>query len=485
MFEYINCENNKLKKGANSVKIDEPIMGFVEYKGKDVPFIYQNENLQLMPPNIETWRTWKSEVFKSLMKLKETFKEEKWIENLFISGTTNTEEGIMFYISNNSSNDSGILKFPVEYVFKYNKEKITPNKIWGFSVEGKEIDYFYNPWKNFEPDVENTDKSFKIKGIKVKEDKKELIGTYKHNNTEIEVELTIINTYSIGTKVPITAKSRLSFNFSNPQNLEFVIDVFYHCKYFLYYVCKRTNIKFEDIDVRGENDYGVIHICEKNNIEEDDKIASKRIINYEYLKEKSISLFQAIEENSMYLEHLCTSINETSFYDMARIIKNFVAFEREYRNLYKEEIIRSKEYIGARKDVLDCLENLKESNSGKKRDYIKKFARKFEKAENDFGDKMSKALSDCEDILLPFLKYHYRKYNSDMIEDICGRMNELRNDSAHGNIDLEIKPIHISDFSILEDLLYVMRLKYMNVDIVNIRKAIKSLENYSIIIYKE
>ena len=464
------------------MKIDEPIMGFVEYKGKDVPFIYQNENLQLMPPNIETWRTWRSEVFKSIMEVKETIEGEKWIENLFISGTTNIGEGIMFYISNSSSNDNGIISFPVIYVFKYDKEKIAPNEIVGFSIEGKEIDYFYNPWKNFEPDVENTNKNFKIKGIKVKEDKKELIGTYQHNNTEVEVQLSIIYTYSIGTKVPITAKSRLSFNFSKTQDLEFVMDIFYHCKYFLYYVCNRTNIKLKDIDVHRKNNEGIIHICEDYGKEEQDKIASKRIINYEYLKEKSILLFQAIEENSIYLENLCSSIDETNSYGITRIIQNFVAFEREYRNLYKEEITRSQEYIEAKKDVLDCIEALKDNNSGKKRGYIRKFARKIEKAENDFGDRMDKALRDCEQILLPFLKYHYKEYNSDMIEDISNRMNELRNDSAHGNIDLEIKPIHMSDFSVLEELLYTMRLRNMNIDIMNIRRAIKSLKNYNIII---
>lgn len=125
-----------------------------------------------------------------------------------------------------------------------------------------------------------------------------------------------------------------------------------------------------------------------------------------------------------------------------------MAFKREYRNLYRQEIDRTQEYIEVKKDVLECLEELKENNSGKKREYIRKFANKIKKAENDFGD----------------------------------RMNELRNDSAHGNIDLEIKPIHVSDFSILEELLYAMRLKAMKVDVINIRRAIKSLKNYSIII---
>jgi len=464
------------------VKIDEQIIGFVEYKGKDVPFIYKDENLQLMPPNIEMWKTWKSEVLRSLMKLEETIGEEKWIENLFIIGTTNTGEGVMFFVSNNSSNNSGIISFPVIYVFKYNKEKITPNKIWGVSVEGKEIDYFYNPWSNLEPDVENTDKSVKIKGIKVNETKKELIGTYRHNNTEIKVELNIIYTYSMGTKIPIMAKSRFDFNFSKPRDLEFVMDVFYYCRHFLYYVCKRTNIKLEDINVYGEHDYGIIHICENNYAEENNDTASKRIIKYECLKEKSILLFQAIEENNIYLENLCSSIDETNSYNTARIIQNFVAFEREYRNLYSEEIIRSIEYNEAKKSVLDCLEKLKEDNSGKKRDYIKKFIKTFEKTENKFGDRMNKVLKDCEEILLPFLKYHYKEYNSDMIENIGDRMNELRNDTAHGNIDLEIKPIHISDFSVLEELLYTMHLKNMGIDTINIRRAIKSLKNYSIII---
>ncbi len=469
------------------MKIDKPIMGFVEYKGKNVPFIYQDEKLQLIPPNVETWRTWKSNVFKRLERLKEDIRGEEWIENIYLSGKTNDGEAIKFYIENLPSNNNGFINFYVIYFVKYNIKKIQLNNIYGFSIQGREIDYFYNPIVSYNEEIESSANKIKIRNIKVEKPKKELVGIYKHNNTEVGVELSIIYTYKTNSKIPIEAKSRFEFKFSKPQDLKNTLDIYWNCRLFLCYVSGRKNLKLDDIKVYGDNkkfnnENGVIHICLKDNAEENYEMADKRIINYEYLKEKSILLFQAIEENSMYLENLCSSIDETNSYGIDRIIQNFVAFEREYRNLYKEEITRSQEYNEAKTDVIDCLKELADSNSGKKRGYIKKFAKKIEKIENDFGTRMSDALSDCEEILLPFLKYYYKEYNSAMIEDICDRMNKLRNDSAHGNIDLEIKPIHISDFSILEELLYAMRLKDMNIDIMNIRKAIKSLKAYSIII---
>ena len=69
-----------------------------------------------------------------------------------------------------------------------------------------------------------------------------------------------------------------------------------------------------------------------------------------------------------------------------------------------------------------------------------------------------------------------------MIEDICERMNKLRNDSAHGNIDLEIEPIHILDFATLENLLYAMRMKKIGMELMDIRRSIRDLKNYNVMI---
>lgn len=38
------------------MNIEEPLMGFGEYRDKEFPFLYEDEVLQLMPPSIKEWK---------------------------------------------------------------------------------------------------------------------------------------------------------------------------------------------------------------------------------------------------------------------------------------------------------------------------------------------------------------------------------------------------------------------------------------------
>ena len=161
----------------------------------------------------------------------------------------------------------------------------------------------------------------------------------------------------------------------------------------------------------------------------------------------------------------------------------FVAFEREFRNLYDDTIVRSDMYVEVRAEVMKFLENLKENSHGKKKKYIGEMERTLSKTENKYADRMEKAMRDCEEILCPFLKYYYRDDQSDdLIEDICARMNQLRNDAAHGNIDLQIDPVHISDFAILESLIYAMRLKAIGVELEKIQTCLQTMKGTRMIL---
>ena len=61
-------------------------------------------------------------------------------------------------------------------------------------------------------------------------------------------------------------------------------------------------------------------------------------------------------------------------------------------------------------------------------------------------------------------------------------MNQMRNDSAHGNIDVEFSEEHFGDFAILECLIYAMRLRAIGLDYLSIQRAICKLMNYNIYI---
>ena len=43
------------------------------------------------------------------------------------------------------------------------------------------------------------------------------------------------------------------------------------------------------------------------------------------------------------------------------------------------------------------------------------------------------------------------------IEEICDRMNTVRNGIAHSRLNLNLEAIHLSDLKIIEELLYAMR----------------------------
>ncbi|MCH5275047.1 MAG: hypothetical protein J1E65_04345 [Lachnospiraceae bacterium] len=468
------------------MNIEEPLMGFAEYKDKEFPFLYEDGILKLMPSSIKEWKEERSRL---LFNMTQWGKKEKesWIGYSAISARAHNGNKLIFVVKNDSSNNNGFISFSVIYFFEYDAEISDPEHIWGISVTGLEVDDFYNPARVFEAEMEWVDNKFKSTKVSAGVGEEIEIGNYLYKDCELKMIVSANPSYHTSSETPLSAKSKIKVVFSKEQNLEYAVDVYFHLKKLFFYLCGRTNISLDDIQVYGKEEEkfyndGAIRICENKVCAESNMKRSKRIIKYEYVQNGLSSILQAVADEKMYFENLCDSIENTYTYSIDRIILNFVAFEREFRNLYSEEMERSEEYNEVKDAVLKSLEELKDKYTGKKRKYVKNFISSFGKSENKYADRMAKALADCEEILYPFLSHDYSDYNSEMIEDIADRMNALRNDSAHGNIDLEIQPIHISDFATLENLLYAMRLKHAGVDLTDIRKGIRDLKNYNIMI---
>lgn len=468
------------------MKIEEPLLGFAEYGKKTYPFLYQDGILNLMPATIEDWRGERSNVVKKIMNHKSSIQTQEWIGYTYIKAYAHTGREVIFYVTKDSSNNNGFISYIVLYLFVYDKEKIDEEHIAGLCLNGNEIDYFYDPARAFETQITFVEEKMHKTSITTGMAENESVGTYSYKDTKIDIILRVVPTIHTRAQVPISAKSEMLFVFSEPRNIDFVFDILEHCNKFFFYICRRSNIKFCDVHTfsvagtRRSMD-GILRIVE-NTEEETNLKKTEKIIKYEFLKNNVAGLFNAISSGNMYFEHIQPSIEATNTYSIERIILNFVAFEREFRNLYTEEIERSEEYYEIKDDIIRCLEELKQVNKGKKKKYVKGFLASIQKSENKFADRMRKSLRDCEEILKPFLIYDYGKEEDELIECISERMNTMRNDSAHGNIDLNIEPINMSDFATIENLLYVMRLKSLGIGTIDIRKAIRAVRGYNMMV---
>ena len=69
----------------------------------------------------------------------------------------------------------------------------------------------------------------------------------------------------------------------------------------------------------------------------------------------------------------------------------------------------------------------------------------------------------------------YCEKYKEQLDEICARMNRLRNDLAQGNLDLKFCPELIGDLKMVEQLLYAMRLKAIGVEDRSIQSAINTI----------
>ena len=175
----------------------------------------------------------------------------------------------------------------------------------------------------------------------------------------------------------------------------------------------------------------------------------------------------------MYTNHYPVN---TASYSPDRIIFLLIGFEREFQNLNPEDSYRCEEYLKVKGMIKQYADELAESTPSKREaKYAKAFSRSIGKMQIGFGDKLRRAIVEHQSIMDCFLIDEYGEEYKKQLDEICARMNKLRNDLAHGNLDLKFCPEHIGDLKMVEQLLYAMRLKAIGVEERSVRSAINTI----------
>ena len=473
------------------MKTPERLVGFVNYDGTEYPFEFDKQSfcLNLYPPSLKKWDKTSSfrEFFKSFEKDE---KKHEWIGELRLEGITSERKKVLFCLQNSRSNYHGFYSYPVNWYFYYS-EQMEINKLDGFSVASDEINYFFNPQQALESVLHFSKDKNKLEKITVQSNEQitESCGKYRiipHVDAYIEATCYAI-AHSNSYTNPIDATSKMVISFSKPVTIDTVVSAYRHTTCFLQFITYRKNVVMGSVSVfylnaEGKRDYSGVLVFGRTTETETHKKRKEAIIPYHVLKTRTASIFTNVKNNKLGFQHLCESIEDTLHYPSSRIIMIFAAFEREYRNVYGADSERSQEYIDTKNEVIAMIDQYTNTLHGKKRAYSKQLRKYVLNRDSSFEFNLKKALSDCKDIMVPFVRNKYSGTYDDAINGVCERMGAVRNGIAHSRLDLRFDAIHLSDIKIVEELLYAIRLKQCDIETEKIQKSINDIfrENIAI-----
>lgn len=462
------------------------LIGYVKYAGIDFPFEFDEDtfSLLLFPPTMDIWNH-NSSIRNLFSHINSDSHKHEWIGVQQLHGFTSERNKIIFEVSNARGNYNGFYSYSVNWYFYYTAE-LDPNNIRGFKISEDEVNYFFPPHRALKSEIEFSSEKNTLRQMSVTATEQiiESCGKYrvaKFTDACMTVESYATMHYNSSTS-PIEATSIFVTTFSKPTNLESLITAYRILLCFFMYISYRRNISIHSADIflindEGKRDYQGLLVFQEQYTPETHKRAPSRIVKYDNLKNKTGKLITNIKNGLLGFQHLCNSIEDTCHYPASRIIMILGEFEREFRNIYGKDCDRSPDYISVKTDIIALIDGyLKlETTSGKRRSYAKQFRKYVDNRDSSFESNLKKALLDCKEIMKPFLNKHYKGTYEDSSSSLSTRMGEVRNGIAHSRLDLHFDAIHLSDIRIVEELLYAMRLKKLQLKTFDIQKAINDL----------
>ena len=463
------------------MKILDEIYGFVNLDNTDYPFFFcQNDyKLTLFPPDKDKWKKDKYDFFfeMGLQPIK-----HEWIGFIKLEGITAEGFSIVFYVSNDPCINKGFRSYTVLWV-AYHSGDFNLNQIDGLRLSGGDINRFFPAEQVLQTYVKRDDNMY-VEELNVSSKRIDYYPCGKYRiikNVDAIMEATAFATiHHNNFDKPINADSLIRIEYSGSVNIDTVIKTIRHLRQFFYYAFYRSNIMIPDIELfwwdnnikRNYSGRVLLNDCLDL---DNNKKAKDSVIKYDFWKTNMSRLITAIKNNKIEFNHICESVDKRRSYPPARFFSILAAFEREYRNIYGVDKLRSERYLEEKTAVINLLKDYAKKVKGKRRKDRKGFVDGISNHDDSYEDRVLYSLMDCEDIMEPFVDRNYNGSYDDVVKGIAYRVGIMRNGFAHSKMDFSVKPINITDIQIIEILLYTMRMKKYSKDALLIKKAIAEL----------
>lgn len=390
---------------------------------------------------------------------------------------------IIFNIRNLASRSPKTYIFNLYSYAVFNKNE---SSFDGLKLSGEEFNWFYNIRNAYEYTVvsETGELHFNIKPFE------DLSKTFEFNLEDelVEGELNVTRQISNMDTSPIKVHTDLYLRFEETTDYSKINKLINLVADFFEFVTYRRNISINHITLSKKDEnkdrqitVGTFYINrEKNIFTEEGRNLRERMIDLPLLEESMSNLFNRLQKKAIYLTHIPESSIGKRRITPSRFVMVTAGFEWQFRLSYEalsNKVEEASKRDEAREELLMFLDEKISSSTGEKKKYFKGEKKKIISMNMSMSSKIEWALAEFSDILDRYIKdiYNMNQIKDVKYKDIAERIQNQRNDYAHGNIDKEINSIIGLDLNVLEWLYYAMVLSDIGMSRDNIQKTINKL----------
>ena len=463
--------------------------GKVNYKDICFDFVYDNQELRLIPPSdkkeeVRHWRM--QEVFKGCY----TMGEPIIMEAPYLEGTINeTGQSIVFIMREGDTIGSynSVLRVQVLAVILFSTNKKMIRKI---AFTGPEINAIHSVGQAFSLIYEKEKSEKGIVSVQTTEYDKTTTdkNDFCVDDKSVSVHFSIGRRVSTGVQdTPLKLTSIMVFEFEATEDYAFIYRLYNIAKQFIRYLCYRKNVVIDAVELSELMDTGKYYICAEMQVLDSNKLCEEKIIkDGRYIRQHYIAgvegkILSDIASDTIYMRHLPDSYEAGRHIDAARFVMITAAFEWEFRRIFPDGVVKKNKKIEAEKQATQVLEELIDNSTGELKSIYKYLQKNI--GSSPLSGKIAfvgKSLAETIDM---FGKYLYGLNDEELNYSKMGeRLSQQRNNFAHGNLDKDFVGLSLLDLIFLEIVLYAMQLKYYGLEDINIKKAVNELFHKNLVI---
>lgn len=458
--------------------------GTCKYKDINFTFIFNGEELQLVPPPDKRETILTKWLLTAIAPGAYTVRTPLTVDEPYLIGTCNETDSTFIFITKQRGHirsQNFVLFVPL---IAYIECRYNPVSIARMSFTSPVINCIHPVTKGFGCTLDRKD--FTERGIFT-------VTTQSFNETTtvpqsfmvddrpVSVNFSIFSQLNIKLdEPPLILESAMNFEFKPTNDYHFIFRLWSIAKQFLQYLCYRKNIYLPEValytstDKGGYEKFATMHVLNEDGDDEPSTLKSGRYIKQIFLVGAEGKILSDIASGSLYLRHLPQTYRGGRTIDAARFIMITAAFEWEYRRNFPEGVPKTESQLNVETAVAHEIEENINNSKGKKRK-IYKFLSRLVRS-NSLESEIVHIGKVIDDIIGVFGKNLYRLNEEELSYSEMGkRLSSQRNHYAHGDLDQEFIGLSLLDLMYMEYIIYAIQLNHYGIDAKHIRCAINDL----------